>query len=45
MNCAISNTAAFGEYVTGPRIVNDATRAETRRVLAEIQSKKFARGE
>lgn len=43
MNLAISNTAEFGEYVSGPRIVNDATRAEMKRVLADIQSGKFAR--
>jgi ketol-acid reductoisomerase len=43
MNQAISNTAEYGEYVTGPRIVNDAVRAEMKRVLADIQSGKFAR--
>ena len=43
MNRNISNTAEYGEYVVGPRIVNDATRAEMRRVLADIQSGKFAR--
>jgi ketol-acid reductoisomerase len=43
MNYSISNTAEYGEYVTGPRIVTDATRAEMKRVLADIQSGKFAR--
>ena len=43
MNLAISNTAEFGEYVSGPRIVNDATRAEMKRILADIQTGKFAR--
>ena len=43
MNQAISNTAEYGEYVTGPRIVNDAVKAEMKRVLADIQSGKFAR--
>lgn len=43
MNRAISNTAEYGEYVSGPRIVNAATRAEMKRVLADIQSGKFAR--
>jgi len=43
MNTAISNTAEYGEYVSGPRIVTDATRAEMKRVLADIQSGKFAR--
>ena len=43
MNYSISNTAEFGEYVSGPRIVNEATKAEMRRVLADIQSGKFTR--
>jgi len=41
MNYSISNTAEFGEYVTGPRIVTDETRAEMRRVLKDIQSGVF----
>ena len=43
MNLAISNTAEYGEYVSGPRVVNDAMRAEMKRILADIQSGKFAR--
>jgi ketol-acid reductoisomerase len=43
MNYSISNTAEYGEYVTGPRIVTDATKAEMKKVLADIQSGKFAR--
>src|SRR6202012_5281888 len=43
MNYSISNTAEYGEYVTGPRIINDETRAEMRRVLDDIQSGRFAR--
>lgn len=43
MNLAISNTAEYGEYVSGPRIVNDQTRAEMKSILADIQSGKFAR--
>ena len=43
MNLAISNTAEYGEYVSGPRVVNDATRAEMKRILADIQSGRFAR--
>src|SRR5271168_3091910 len=43
MNYSVSNTAEYGEYVSGPRIVNDATRAEMKRVLADIQSGRFAR--
>jgi ketol-acid reductoisomerase len=43
MNKAISNTAEYGEYVSGPRIITDETRAEMRRVLKDIQSGRFAR--
>jgi ketol-acid reductoisomerase len=43
MNYSISNTAEYGEYVTGPRIVNAETKAEMKRVLNDIQSGKFAR--
>jgi ketol-acid reductoisomerase len=41
MNYSISNTAEFGEYVTGPRIITDETRKEMKRVLHDIQSGKF----
>jgi ketol-acid reductoisomerase len=43
MNYSISNTAEYGEYVAGPRIVTDQTRAEMRRILHDIQMGKFAR--
>ena len=43
MNYSISNTAEYGEYVSGPRIVNADTKAEMKRVLADIQSGRFAR--
>ena len=43
MNYSISNTAEYGEYVTGPRIITAETRAEMKRVLADIQSGKFTR--
>jgi ketol-acid reductoisomerase len=43
MNYSISNTAEYGEYVTGPRIITDETKKEMRRVLADIQSGRFAR--
>src|SRR6202051_401216 len=43
MNYSISNTAEYGEYVTGPRIVTAETKAEMKRVLEDIQSGKFAR--
>ncbi|WP_336800521.1 ketol-acid reductoisomerase [Kaistia sp. MMO-174] len=41
MNYSISNTAEWGEYVTGPRIVTAETKAEMKRVLNDIQSGKF----
>src|ERR1700748_2392856 len=43
MNYSISDTAAYGEYVTGPRIVTGETKAEMKRVLEDIQSGKFVR--
>jgi ketol-acid reductoisomerase len=43
MNYSISNTAEYGEYVTGPRIITSDTKAEMKRVLADIQSGKFTR--
>ncbi len=43
MNYSISNTAEYGEYVTGPRIINEETKKEMRRVLDDIQSGRFAR--
>ena len=43
MNYSISNTAEFGEYVTGPRIVTPETKAEMKRVLDDIQSGRFVR--
>ena len=44
MNYSISNTAEWGEYVTGPRIITDETKAEMRRVLKDIQMGKFTSG-
>ncbi len=41
MNYSISNTAEFGEYVTGPRIVTDETKKEMKRVLEDIQTGRF----
>ncbi len=43
MNYSISNTAEYGEYCTGPRIITDETRAEMRRVLQDIQSGRFTK--
>ena len=41
MNYSISNTAEWGEYVTGPRIITDETKKEMKRVLHDIQTGKF----
>jgi ketol-acid reductoisomerase len=41
MNYSISNTAEFGEYMSGPRIITDETRAEMKRVLRDIQTGAF----
>lgn len=43
MNYSISNTAEYGEYVTGPRIVTPETKAEMKRVLTDIQNGTFVR--
>src|SRR3569623_1444606 len=43
MNYSASNTAEYGEYVTGPRIITAETNAEMRKVLKDIQPGKFAR--
>ncbi|CAM5783911.1 MAG: ketol-acid reductoisomerase [Burkholderiales bacterium] len=43
MNYSISNNAEYGEYVTGPKIVTDATRAAMRQALKDIQSGVYAK--
>jgi len=43
MRYSVSNTAEYGDYVSGPRIVTDETKAEMKRILAEIQDGTFAR--
>src|SRR5258707_1728547 len=43
MRYSISNTAEFGDYTRGPRIVTDATKAEMKKILEDIQSGRFAR--
>ena len=43
MNYSISNNAEYGEYVTGPKIVNDETRAAMRQVLKDIQTGEYAK--
>jgi ketol-acid reductoisomerase len=41
MNYSISNTAEFGEYVSGPRIITGETKAEMKKVLKDIQTGAF----
>jgi ketol-acid reductoisomerase len=41
MNYSISNTAEFGEYVSGPRVVTSETKAEMKKILEDIQTGKF----
>ncbi|NJQ05660.1 ketol-acid reductoisomerase [Streptomyces lonarensis] len=43
MRWSISETAEWGDYVTGPRIITDATKAEMKKVLTEIQDGTFAK--
>ncbi len=43
MRYSISNTAEYGDFTRGPRIVTDETRAEMKKILAEIQNGEFAR--
>jgi len=43
MNYSVSNTAEYGEYVSGPRVINAAVRAEMKKILADIQSGKFVK--
>ncbi|MEX2559895.1 MAG: ketol-acid reductoisomerase [Pirellulales bacterium] len=43
MRYSVSNTAEYGDYTRGPRIVTDETRAEMKKILEEIQSGEFAR--
>ncbi|WP_018125419.1 ketol-acid reductoisomerase [Desulfovibrio oxyclinae] len=43
MRYSISDTAEFGDYVTGPRVISDESRAAMKTVLKEIQNGKFAR--
>ncbi|TLP48474.1 MULTISPECIES: ketol-acid reductoisomerase [Cohaesibacter] len=43
MNYSISNTAEYGEYVTGPRVITSDTKAEMKKVLTDIQDGTFVR--
>ena len=43
MNYSISNTAEYGEYVSGPRVITDETRKAMKEILDDIQSGRFTR--
>ncbi len=43
MRFSVSDTAEYGDYTRGPRIINQQTRAEMKKILSEIQSGEFAR--
>jgi ketol-acid reductoisomerase len=43
MRFSVSDTAEYGDYTRGPRIINEQTRQEMRKILAEIQSGQFAK--
>src|SRR5690554_7773941 len=45
MNYSISNNAEYGEYVTGPEVINDESRAAMRNALKRIQNGEYARSE
>jgi ketol-acid reductoisomerase len=43
MRHSVSDTAEYGDYTRGPRVINEAVRAEMKRILGEIQNGSFAR--
>jgi ketol-acid reductoisomerase len=43
MNYSVSNTAEYGEYVSGPRVVGKASKKAMKQILADIQSGKFVK--
>ena len=43
MRYSISDTAEYGDYTRGPRVVDDGTKAEMKKILGEIQSGEFAK--
>ena len=43
MRYSISNTAEYGDYVTGPKIITDETKATMKKILADIQDGTFAK--
>src|SRR5690625_6981748 len=44
MRYSISDTAQWGDFVSGPRVINDETKERMKEILAEIQSGEFAKG-
>lgn len=44
MRNSISNTAEYGDYVSGPRVITEETKANMKEVLTDIQNGKFAEG-
>jgi ketol-acid reductoisomerase len=43
MNYSISNNAEYGEYVSGPKIITDETRAAMKKMLRDIQTGEYAK--
>jgi ketol-acid reductoisomerase len=43
MRYSISNTAEYGDYVSGPRVINDESKKAMRQILKEIQNGVFAK--
>ena len=43
MRYSISNTAEYGDYSRGPRLITDETKKEMKKILSEIQSGQFAK--
>jgi len=43
MRYSISNTAEYGDYITGPRIITEETRKEMKKILTEVQNGEFAK--
>src|SRR5690625_6815032 len=44
MRYSISDTAQWGDFVSGPRVINDETKARMKEVLTDIQTGQFAKG-
>jgi ketol-acid reductoisomerase len=43
MRYSVSDTAEYGDYTRGPRVIDDLVKDEMRQILAEVQSGSFAR--